>query len=45
LETLAECEGTKIWRNEIMGKTFRNINAEINITIIGSMDEEQKKKK
>jgi hypothetical protein len=42
LEALAECERIKIWRNEIMDKTFRNINAEINVTIIVSVEEQRK---
>jgi hypothetical protein len=26
------CEGTKIWRDEILDKRFRNIDADIGIT-------------
>jgi plasmid replication initiation protein len=44
LEAPADCEGTKIWKNEILDKTIWYINAETSITIAGSMDKEQRKK-
>jgi hypothetical protein len=43
-EASAECEGTRNWRNQILDKTFRYINAETDIAIAGSIHKEQRKK-
>jgi hypothetical protein len=32
MEPYIECEGTKIWRDQVLDKGFRNTNAEIGVT-------------
>lgn len=39
-----KCEGTKISRNQILNKRFRNMHTEITIRIVGLKNEDQLQK-